>query len=527
MMPGGIVEVGAGWRGRASAAWPSRTLAAALALASGGALAQPPNAVREIELRTEPRDAPMLPFESVTVRIFARGTAVNRPADRPDVRLEPGRVAFHLHDPGSGWLSKPFRYQGRDAPPLPGVGPPSFRSRLFALAERHSLYQDAVLFTASGARAEAVLSATLGGATGSIRIRVSAADGPAPSPERVTFGEQPRSPDPYRALAEHHAPFVAQETWFHPKSDYLGRFDADGDWRGDNNWANLPRASSQAYVYYAVIETETHWFLLYNFFHLRDYSDKCVSAACHENDNEGLILTVARDGSATGRAVAMETLAHNKVYSYRADPRVRGNFHNLDGEMEFYRGSHPLVFVHSGGHGVYGPGKHASYSFAADRFHGGTGVTYVYKGVAERPRHPSDREVGYDLLPIYDHWWLLAHGGGEGAAESFSDYFAYRPRGGRPRARHRELAGAFLGRRHGAGMAKPFWGWHDNATLKGGVLAKGQWALDPAYSASRNLTLPRPVSLRYTFNPYLLDPDAPPSGSESPRDREVALRPGP
>ena len=62
-------------------------------------------------------------------------------------------------------------------------------------------------------------------------------------------------------------------------------------------------------------------------------------------------------------------------------------------------------------------------------------------------------------------------------------------------------------------MAKPFWGWHDNDTLKQKLLAKGQWGLDPAYAITRNLTLPGPVSMRYVFNPYLSAPDAA-SGAE-------------
>jgi hypothetical protein len=103
-------------------------------------------------------------------------------------------------------------------------------------------------------------------------------DANAPSqskPEKITF--QPEAPyaDPYRKLAEHYAPFLAQETWFQPKSDYPARFNFDGDWDGANNWESLDSGSSQAYVYYAVMETATHWFLIYNV-PRRGYSDKCV-----------------------------------------------------------------------------------------------------------------------------------------------------------------------------------------------------------------------------------------------------------
>lgn len=484
-------------------------LGIALVIAGLEAVAQAPGPVRELQLLTIPSDARIRPLDSIAVQVKAFGSSSDRAPGSKRIPLNLGLVSFHIGDSAAGWLSKPFRFQGLDRRPLHGELQAGFKQRLQTMSGQLSIIQDTVLFTASGREGAAVLTATLGDVAASIRILVDKEAPALKASERVSFGPQPRSADPYRPLVEHYAPFIAQETWFQPRSDYIVRFDADGDWRGDNNWDNAPFASTQAYVYYAVIETETHWFLIYNFFHARDYSDKCITGTCHENDNEGMILTVARHGSAMGTPVAMETLAHNKVYSYRADPRVRGNFHNLDGEVEFVGGSHPVVYVHSGGHGVYGSGPHSGYSLAHDRFRAGTGVTYVYKGVAERPRHAADRNVGYDLLPIYDHWWIRSQGQGARRQPTFSAYFNYRPHGDRPYARFESIAGAFRGVANGVDMAKPFWGWHDNETRKKKVLAKGQWGLDPAYAVSRNLSLPPPVSLQYTFNPYLRESPGP------------------
>ena len=402
--------------------------------------------VSQIEIHTDPQDARIRPFESIAIQVRAYGEIQDANGDTEKVRLREGGASIKLSDSNAGWISKPFRFQGKDDEPFYQKESAGFGAILLGQAQNRFLLQDAVLFTASDRTGKFKVEAELNGQKATLEIDV---DRGAPSRkprERTTFNRLPASRDPYRNLVEHYAPMIAQETWFEPKSDYVARVDLDGDWRGDNNWENAFEGSSQAYAYYAVMETETHWFLIYNFFHPRDYSDKCVAGTCHENDNEGLILTVRKDGSRFGRLQVMESLAHNNIYSYRLDRAVKKNVHSFDGDIELYDNSHPVIFIEAGGHGVYGSDdSHSQYSFRNDRF-SNTGVTYVYKGVAERPKHGNDRKVGYNLLPIYDHWWVRAHEGNGKKDRTFDAYYRYEPFGNRPRTRYAEIAGSFYGK---------------------------------------------------------------------------------
>jgi len=465
-----------------------------------GASAQ--SLVTEIKLRTEPQDAKVRPFEQVVVQVLAYGEISKTGGGAEKVRLQEAGAKITVKGADAGWLSKPFRFQGNETEPFYQKPDAGLAAIIFRRATSEFVLQDSVLYTAPKRPGKYEIEADFNGKKASVTIDVDA-NAPLHQPvETVAFPKEAASTDPHRRLVEHYSPFIAQETWFQPKSDYLARFDFDGDWEGDNNWDNGETGTSQAYVHYAVMETSTHWFLVYNFFHPRDYSDKCVVGTCHENDNEGLILTVQKDGSAFGRLLTMETLAHNNIYSYVNDRRVRSNLHNPDGDMQLYQDSHPIIFIESGGHGVFGYGDHhAPYSRDQDVFTSGTGVTYIYKGVAERPRHANDRNVGYELLPIYDNWWVRANQSTNN--RTFDAYFVYQPYGGRPTPPLDRISGSFYGRKFATNSAKPFWGWHDVRTAKRQVLAPGQWGLDPAYGVSQNLRMPQPFSLEYTFNPYL------------------------
>lgn len=461
--------------------------------------------VQEIRLNTDPSPARVRPFETVVVQVRAYGSVAKADGGSDRVRIQRSGAKVRVVNPDGGWVSKPFRFQGREDEPFYQSATSRLAS-IFGSLSKDFVLQDAFLYTAPERPGRYEVEGEIDGKKATVTIEVSASEPSRRKPETMSFPPETRRPDPYRRLAEYWAPFLAQESWWQPKSDAPARFDFDGDWHGDNNWDNIETGSSQAYVYYAAMETTSHWFLIYNVFHPRDYSDKCVVGTCHENDNEGLILTVRKDGSEFGKLEVMETLAHNNVYSYVNDSRIRGGVHSVEGRIEFYQDSHPAVFIESGGHGIYGsiPG-HSKYSLRDDKFLNGTGMTFVYKGIAERPRHANDRLVGYDLLPIYDHWWSKAVEESGWRDRTFDEYYIYAPLGGRPAGAGKRIGGTFLGRKEAANKAKPFWGWHDSATLKKKVLATGQWGLDPAYAVSRNLTFPpgEAPSLDYTYNPYL------------------------
>ncbi|MEZ5403609.1 MAG: hypothetical protein R2729_28270 [Bryobacteraceae bacterium] len=473
----------------------------ALALSSGLAFAQLP--VSEVRIYADP-SLRVRPFESITLQVRAYGTITKDGGATEKVRLQRGNATMTVVAANGGWVSKPFKYQGSEQESFYQESSSRFGSIFGALTKDYVL-QDAFVYTAPETPGKYEVEAKVDSQTGRITIEV-ANDAPSLRPaEQTNFGPEPASNDPYRMIAEFWAPMLAQETWWQPKSDMPARFDFDGDWNGDDNWDDLDKGSSQAYVHYAAMETPTHWFLIYNVFHPRDYSDKCVAGSCHENDNEGLILTVRKDGSEFGKLEVMETLAHNNVYSFVADGRIRGGVHNVDGAIEFHDGHHPIVFIESGGHGIYGTASsHAAYSVRDDKFTKSTGITFIYKGVAERPRHANDRLVGYELLSIKDQWWSKAVEGQWGE-RTFDEYYVYQPFGGRPAGRGQRIGSTFLGRKQSSNKAKPFWGWHDNNTRKKNVLNTGQWGLDPAYAVGRDVQFPpgEQPSTDYTYNPYL------------------------
>jgi len=256
-------------------------------------------------------------------------------------------------------------------------------------------------------------------------------------------------------LAEYWAPIWWQdidEDDF--RADYITNFNFDGDWNPSNNWNNLPHFELKAYVYYWVVETTTHWFIGYADFHPRDWSDDITALLDqHENDMEGCLLIIQKEGQSYGQFVLMLTRAHDNFFSYTdydtsPSNNIKEGNEDIDGDVEF-EVYHPYIYVKAEGHAVYGDLR-----WEDNGFPGGNGIVYRYTGQAEEPENDNDRNVGYELVNI-DVLWAKRYD-----PDIFYEF------------------GVFKGDDWGNNKANAPWGWDDKDD---GEVSADQFFFNPAY----------------------------------------------
>ncbi|MGH9462738.1 MAG: hypothetical protein ACRD1X_16100, partial [Vicinamibacteria bacterium] len=201
--------------------------------------------------------------------------------------------------------------------------------------------------------------------------------GEAPVEPPRARGDQTIACDDYRspltpqcrfALAWYFAPTVYQNTE-DPRRDFITRFDFDGDLDPTNQRQHVLDAAFDlsAHVYFVVVEGKGHFFIGYVFYHPVDF--KLVNG--HENDFEGVLLTVERSPQGPGKLLLIETLAHNNLYQYYSDLRIQDRYHlagshyqdrdaalsahvvEREGRLIAIR---PEVVIEARGHGVFANG---------------------------------------------------------------------------------------------------------------------------------------------------------------------------
>jgi hypothetical protein len=294
----------------------------------------------------------------------------------------------------------------------------------------------------------------------------------------------------YESLALHYAPVIRQGAV--SEQDYITTLDFDGDWIGNNNWENMPHFELRAYVYYSVIESNTHWFLFYSLFHPRDYTleDCAISGGCHENDLESIQLTVEKDSTPFGKPKALETLTHASIYLYTFDESVGSGFLRVAGTAELEDG-HPLIYVEALGHGIYGHARASSLTrLSILSLFGGGIVTYRVGEQAEVPENVKDENVSYKLVPIHTTLWSRRDIGDGRTVDRPFEY------------RGHVLPTSIDGDTFSKDRANTPWGYYQ---ARGATLSQGDWFLDPARAVSFHASFAGDFSLEYLRNLYLRD----------------------
>ena len=167
-------------------------------------------------------------------------------------------------------------------------------------------------------------------------------------------------------IALTYAPIICQETFGNEEErfqDYFCRADYDGDLKANNNWNNLDqfKDSLKAEVYFSLVETNSHYFILYSVYHPKDW--KVLGK--HENDMEHAQVVVKKKGT-KGAVQFLCTNAHHSYYIYYNEKEVEIPTTWLREQYSgtiFLEETHPIIFVQPGngfnqfggvGHGIVG-----------------------------------------------------------------------------------------------------------------------------------------------------------------------------
>ncbi|MEE9325289.1 MAG: hypothetical protein V3U90_07060 [Dehalococcoidia bacterium] len=302
-----------------------------------------------------------------------------------------------------------------------------------------------------------------------------------------------------------------------PRADLLAAVDYDGRWNTHHKWGHIYKYPLIPHVYYSLVETETHWYIIYSFYHPRDWHPWLIPFFQHENDMEGCLMIIEkRAGVRYGYIQGLITASHDGFWLYTFDNRLEGGPRRRGGqEVRGVDGTllctklegvyHPALYQDPYGHGLWAwdggsfRGEYLEYHNGVTRLLGrltfvaeaNQGVRYYPAKIACEPPYPYRAPIGgmdvpYKLVSIFE-------GGGLGERRYRKETYAPN--------------GAFQGNYPpliGKNKANPPWRWKDKDML--GVTPPGMMAYDPARLAYTYFSgFSTDFDFSYLHNPYLKD----------------------
>ncbi|GAB6899131.1 hypothetical protein JCM9957A_22210 [Kineosporia succinea] len=314
---------------------------------------------------------------------------------------------------------------------------------------------------------------------------------PPPPPPPPVVTERPYD----RFVASYWAPYILQRTAPTRHWDYLAPVDYDGDWDTRNNWENADRRELlKGTAYFSVVETPSHWFVLYAFYHPRDWESQGWNTYDkHENDMEGVLLTVKRDGTPVGSLQAAVTVAHHDFFSFTPEGSELSKLtESIDGRLmiePLTRGGstvgfpmptvgprRPLIDIDPKSHAVR-VAHRDDWTPPLGRYVSGSRVEYWPGATGQVPNDVDIAKPDYELVSIFAPGGLWQH---RNCPKTFASW------------------GVFRGDNFNANAANAPWRWDDHSDQ----LPHGALATDPALLMRIYHRSATPFDLNYTYNPY-------------------------
>ncbi len=303
------------------------------------------------------------------------------------------------------------------------------------------------------------------------------------------------------------------------RGDHITRVDLDGDLEDlVNNWTKVSdrRVKLPGACYYSVVETATHYFILYTFYHGQDWygghklTDRIRKVFDeHIHDMEGALAVVTkRENEADERVDAFITISHIHFYCYAVwmkteleylypddswENEIWGRIEGLDGRIWPAKEGGKTrfsLYAQSKGHGIkgdrkgWGPEK-MSFNYWPSLKKGDQ--PYLEVGKSQPHNEYISWDVLYRLIDFHEP-------GGLWENRNNPNVFQENEKG--------QAAFVILDdySRRVAGSANPPWGWEDIDDRHD----CGMIALDPARLVYDYLDGFPEFSLDYIHNPYIL-----------------------
>ena len=324
-------------------------------------------------------------------------------------------------------------------------------------------------------------------------------------------------------IALRHAPVLLQKVHGrYQRADFITRVDFAHRWPDiHKNWEAVwerkgagYRYKLAAHGYYSVVETHTHIYVLYAFYHPQDWSAFWKSPASsdpklanqHVHDMEGCLAVVPRRADPDEEMVeAVVTVSHRDFYSFAGREhggaplargrRVKGWAEDLDGPIEvtgrFAGRNEPdlrfKLYADSGGHAIK----------ATKKGWGSESRILRYRPTLTRAETPEEggfvRETDAYFQTVRYKLISLFAPGGMWARRDDRRVFRVNSAGRETFAQPAGDGGL------DAGAANPPWGWDDSDDRH----QAGEIAWDPARVAADYFTGLREFSREYTHNRYI------------------------